>query len=89
MNISRSPALSSTLTLQKAGNKFRKKRKKVSIFGPLLSTSFFSDFIADKRRPSQLIDPIEEEEEDQEVQEKRRRVNTIVMLNVLSRRSLH
>ena len=34
----------------------------------------FSDFIADKRRPSQVIDPIEEEEEDQEVQEKRRRV---------------
>ena len=33
------------------------------------------NIIVDKRRSSQLIDPIDEEDEDQEVQDKRRRVN--------------
>ena len=33
------------------------------------------NIMVDKRRSSQLIDPIDEEDEDQEVQDKRRRVN--------------
>ena len=77
MSISKFPALLSTLTPQKERNKFRKKWKKVRIFTPMLLC--FLNIIVDKRRSSQMIDPIEEEEEDQEVQEKRRRVNIKIL----------